>query len=647
MAKVSPYLKVYLILVITGLQVRPYSLWFEVKTAGREADGIGVSGPNLDVIVNGAQSYMDIYWVDWKTGTFNRFKIIKTFNLGGNRYTIADHYNAVVISKAVVRATTDPSGPTSFELLTMPNNKPHFPPHLARGTAYVFSGGSWVDGSDFKLYRFRTDTTTELLKFGLSAKTETYGVLFGTNLVVASLFQSNERKVFDYTRGYDGGPAPGPVTTHIKPSGPNEETAFVSPQDGRGYYVVATNSGGDPQGIATVKDVGGSQKLAYTLNTVRGDPQALSWVADTDYVAGSTWNDHFFIANFMDETKSSELIVGLFPNAYKKSRGSFVWEDKKVFAVHVNGANSVYIYKILEEMPCSELCLTCDDIWRKKCLTCQPNSSLTAGSGSPPCSCDPNYYEVPNGYTIKKCLQCHAPLCGTCSSGAQDACLTCLWMGGFVDSGVCKTCDINDSPECPSATSIEIGSSLQELSRNFVMKFVPSLKSSIPAEIQYSAKTLTENQFTFRFKRKGKDETPLTVINQTLTHQDDASFLKIEYLEKMRFEDTEHIKIAVKDPWVARSKTSDPVQHVTYFKQQEKIIKIEKKQETAQKKDEERSAQVGQVTRAVVGATVGAAVGAAAVGATVGAVAGAAGGAAASSSAFSAGVSGQGARQST
>ena len=164
--------------------------------------------------------------------------------------------------------------------------------------------------------------------------------------------------------------------------------------------MVATN-GVDAtiQGIATVKDADGSQKLALHLPNAQGPTQGLSWIYDTDYVAGATWDNNFFFANFMDETKTSKLTVAEFTGRLGKA--CFVWEDKRVFAHNVGNINSgergaTNFYKILEEMPCSELCLTCDDIWRRKCLTCQPNSSLTAGSGSA-CSCDLNYYQVQNG----------------------------------------------------------------------------------------------------------------------------------------------------------------------------------------------------------------------------------------------------------
>ena len=250
-------------------------------------------------------------------------------------------------------------------------------------------------------------------------------------------------------------------------------------------------------------------------------------------------------------------------------------------------------------MPCSELCLTCDDIWRKRCLTCQPNSSLTAGSGSA-CSCDPNYYAAPNGYTIKQCLNCHSPLCKTCSSGDSDGCLTCLWIADFVSLGVCRSCDINDSPECPPEIKVTVLGGSEELARNFTLKFTPPLNTSLPADFQLSAELLTTKHFTFEFKRKEEDYAPLTITNQTLIHQNDSSLLHIGFLEKMRVEDTEHINIAVKDSWVYRTRPEEATQKVVYFKKRNDLLNTKKKPESSLDKGLDQAAEAARRARVVV-----------------------------------------------
>ena len=608
MVKTPPYHRACLILIILG-QAAPYSFWFGIKTDGRLAHGLAVGGPNYEYLVHGYLSYMDMYQVDWTTGTFTRYKTIegnqtKSFNVGGNRYTMAEGSNALVIGQTLVTASVDPSTPSTFTdyASSLPTSGLLYNGHIARGTSYMFFGAKNQVGGLHKLRRVLIDSTNDLKEYTIEVKTETYGVLFGTTFVVASLVNNNKRVVFDYTKGYDGGPTPGPLTNHFKPLGPNEESAFISLQDGRGYYVVATNGAtATDQGIATVKEVDGSERLALALTGVQGDPQSFSWIYDTDYLAGATWRKNFFFVNFMDETKSSKLTVGLFRNGELKSKGTFIWEDKRVFAFHVTNLDGTEVDKILEEMPCSDLCLTCEDIWRKKCVTCQPNSSLTAGAGSP-CSCDPNYYEVKKGYTTKECLQCHAPLCGTCSSGAEGACLTCLWTGGFVDSGVCKTCDNNESPSCPAETKIEITNGAEELDENITMKFTPPLNQSLPSDFQLSAELLTTKHFTIQFKRKGSSEAPITITKQTLSHQQDSSLLIIEFLEKFRVDSTEHLKIVVQNPWLHRSKTTDSIQKIAYFKKNDILAKIEKKEETAQDQDLRQAAQAAKATRAVVGA---------------------------------------------
>ena len=150
--------------------------------------------------------------------------------------------------------------------------------------------------------------------------------------------------------------------------------------------------------IYSVKDSDGSQKVEHNLSQITNMFQMLSWVTDTDFVLGGAYESGLMIVDFMHETKSTAPISATLPNGHKTTRSCFVWKDKKVLAVSAGTGSRTYIYDILTEMPCSGLCLTCDGIFRTKCLSCKPNSSF---SSPQVCGCDAGFYASKQSLTLK------------------------------------------------------------------------------------------------------------------------------------------------------------------------------------------------------------------------------------------------------
>ena len=378
-------------------------------------------------------------------------------------------------------------------------------------------------------------------------------------------------------------------------------------------------------------------------------------------------------------------------------------------------------------MPCSGLCGSCDGIFRKKCLSCQPNSSPAAGDT---CSCDTGFYEAKKSYTVKECLLCSpfcgtcsgglttecgtckypdmekksdgscgcpegkylsgnqclecSPLCGTCSGGAatdcrackysymekksdgscgcpdgnhlsgaqclacddscstcsgpgssscltcskssgralsgtscpkchstcltcsgigSDSCLSCSIPGQFFDSGTCKSCSSNDSPDCQDPITISIPTRLEEFQQNFTIVFKPGLNSTFPQNFIITAEKLVNDHFSLKFKRKDKGEQePLTILDKQIIYKPDHSELVIKFLEKMRVSNSENIFMTVKDPWLYRDTTKPNSQNLAYLKSNEYPLKISEKEPTQEEKDLKSIAEAGRVARAAVGA---------------------------------------------
>ena len=161
------------------------------------------------------------------------------------------------------------------------------------------------------------------------------------------------------------------------------------------------------------------------------------------------------------------------------------------------------------------------------------------------------------------------------------------------------SCLTNDSPECPQETKIALPTPIQELTQIIQISLSPPINTSLPPGFTLTGDDLVQKHLSLTFKRKGEPEKPLTILNSTLTDGTDSSVLTIEFLEKVRFANTESISVSVKDPLVYdpstnRQRSSQPI----YFKQEtKKSAVVTKKKESKQEREERRAALVGKCVR--------------------------------------------------
>ena len=284
----------------------------------------------------------------------------------------------------------------------------------------MFVGTStFVGVGDRKVYRVNSDTITGMKFFNSGQNSGAYGVFFETNLLVVSLDSTNSRRIYDYTTGFSSG-TNSFVQMHPKTHF-EKEVGITSPEDGRPYYFTVRFT---TRVLLTLKQGDGSVWVSHTLTGLGGDPMLSQWIKDTDLCVVPSWGDKFVIVNFMDQTNPGVKYFTL-PHSAQMIFNPFVWTNYKAILAPSVTAKRSYLYKALTEMPCSDLCGTCDGVFRKKCLTCKPNSSPAGGDT---CSCNTNqgFYESKISYTTKECKAC-SPLCGTCSGGAATDCTTCKY----------------------------------------------------------------------------------------------------------------------------------------------------------------------------------------------------------------------------
>ena len=399
------------------------SVWFDIKTADRAAGTLAVAGPKKDLVIMGQVEKVDVYKIDWTAGSHSRVKsmdLIQYPSLQTNNFMDSDGGNNVLFaSHTVIRFNSDPDSPNLDQEYSVVKGQAHFRPVWLPNTSYLFFGYSQPISGVYVLYRALAHTTTDLRIFSVSStgKTRCYGMLAGSTWGVASIDGTDQRRLFDYTNGYDGG-SNSTTAVHTKSVGVNDERGFLSPGDERGYYVVT--SGAD-RTVYTVKESDGSVKLDYFLDELTSTIQLMAWFHDTDFALAVSFQTRIAIVNFMDETKSTPATYTIIPNSDSKMRSAYIWEDKKVLAVSSSTGDRAYVFKELDLMPCSDLCQTCDGIFRKKCTSCKQGSSPAPGDT---CACDDGFYQSKKSYTIKECRAC-SPLCGTCSGGAQTDCIAC------------------------------------------------------------------------------------------------------------------------------------------------------------------------------------------------------------------------------
>ena len=412
------------------------SFWFKIPppsvSGSYSIQIMTVTGPKFEYLVLAGTANAKVGTIDWDANTYTTVKEVQlptpdASNTGSfyNPFLGSDKSkNVIYYGPKVSRFNSIPGSPPNIEEYPFPGSPttPHNgdtayfgTPEWTRGTAYIMVTRNL--GGASKLYRMLTGSITDLRTFPLTSFTNAYGIVGNTTWLLASLANTNKRQLYDYTNGYEGG-ADTTIMTHLKTSEKNE-VGFVSPEDGRGYYVV---SAGETKTIKTVKVVTGVEKLHFALTGFSTSLKSLSWIVDTDFVLVSDYRTKFAIVNFMDDSRPAPTYTTI-QEQKKMGKKAFVWEYRKVLGFSTTDGH-IHFYKLLDEAPCSGLCQTCEETMKKKCSTCKPNSSPVAGLQNS-CSCNSGFYMARVSYTTKQCIACSAS-CATCSGGFETDCLSCV-----------------------------------------------------------------------------------------------------------------------------------------------------------------------------------------------------------------------------
>ena len=287
-----------------------------------------LAGAKQEYVVQGQATAFTVYSVDLDAGSATQVKEVNlaaNSNLETNCRILGDWTDNVVLnSKAMVRFNTAPGAPSNEVTYTGPAGERYSQPQNAYGTIYMFVG-TMEFTSNYKFYRLHSDRITDVKEFSVGANTRAYGVLSGTPRILVSILTTNKRKIFDYTNGFIGG-TDSVLTEHTK-SGGNGELGFISPEDGRDYYVIA---GMDDKILYTVKASDGTDHLNHNLNTDLGNFAIyLGWVYDTDLVLVFGYGSKMGLYDFMDTSKSRTVAPITYEGGATPINQGLIWLGKK------------------------------------------------------------------------------------------------------------------------------------------------------------------------------------------------------------------------------------------------------------------------------------------------------------------------------
>ena len=262
-------------------------------------------------------------------------------------------------------------------------------------------------------------------------------------------------------------------------------------------------------------------------------------------------------------------------------------------------------YTIKECLACSVLCATCSGGASTNCFTCKDPNGELKGDGS--CGCKDGYYLSGN-----TCQPCHSS-CATCSAGGANLCLSCRpqgWFqvgstcrgcdssrascsgptannclscaeaGFFLKSSTCTSCATETSTDCPTATTLTVRSEIQELSNILVLDFSPSLKPQFENANQASLLTvdnLLKNNLKITFGNSEDNQRDVTVTKTRMSHSGTAgnrrvlastqthSFVYITFLQNLRSNNSNYLKMSLKSPWIYKPTSRAQHQQTIYL----------------------------------------------------------------------------------
>ena len=723
-------MKIVLIPLLLVTKITTATFWFELNAesgAGSDGHTLALSGPNEEYLVQGRGNTQRVYQVDWVNGGTMNPSPRTTISIPPHDNIdfisrIASHqtFNVIAVHQSVYRYYAEPGGtPNVEEYPVEKKGKSYSLPVTARNTVYMFVAPRELNNK-IKAYRLHSDRVTDMKSFKLDRNTRSYGVLDGTPWIVFSLDEVEFRRLYDFTKGYDGGPG-GPVGFHFKQN--EDEIGFVSPSDGREFYAVCSKK---KYKLYTVKNDGTAHLTVDISGAGTGDVAMMSWIKDSDLVLIPVWGKRYCIANFMDGTQTP--VCNKLENGGADSVSVVVWSAYKAFGINSSRKKRSLVYKTLDETPCGDLCGTCDGIFRFKCIDCVQGASKVPGSDS--CSCDAGFYEktlsptkkdcgpcfefcatcsggaatdciackysymekkgdgscgCPNGKYLEgtscpdcdsscltcsgpgpsactscdtskgkylfvdRCLSCHPSYktcsgpnenyclscdesqgrylsgsncltcpagtyvsgstcfpchstCATCFAAGPSACLSCSTLGYFVDSGTCRSCSEKEESSCPDPFNIFPPSNLPELRQNIIISFNPSLNDSRIPAFDIKVQEILEKHLKFKFKRRGKTDQTLTILEKNLTHGSRGSELFLKFLEKMRIANTEYILLTVEEPWLFRPTSPTEPQILQYFIKKGYRVPITSKNGQSQReRTMEQTFSAFRITRIAIG----------------------------------------------
>ena len=392
--------------------------WFQIGSDSLDLMPAIIAGPNEEYVVQGRFTAYTSYTINWETTLESPVKsmMIPDTNLEDvTRLQADDSFNCVLASKTILRFNARQGVDPGAEEYPVGTGYGYSHPRWVTGSNFIFVGTRAFPTVDAKVYRVHSDRTTDVKAFPTPGNSRAYEVLYGTGWLVISIDSTTERRLFDYTNGHEGG-TNSSVQTHIK-SFDSKEIGVFTPEDGRFLYVVGSMT---PRRLFTVLG-DGSDRLDHDLSSGLPNLHPAVWVKDSDLCVTPSWGNKFAIVNFMDLNKPTPVYYTL-PGSGQGTIKAQIWSYYKAVILPFLPTTRSYVYKTLTETPCADLCATCDGIFRKDCLSCDPHSSLSEKT----CSCDVGFYSIKISPTKKKCLAC-SQFCGTCSGPAATQCLSCRY----------------------------------------------------------------------------------------------------------------------------------------------------------------------------------------------------------------------------
>ena len=634
--------------------------WFKV---GADSDGRGrfspaLIGENQEYLAVEKSAKFTTYLMDFEAGTATSVKeeTITDSNLVSS--TRSGGFGSFYLIGSLAVGLVNPFPDQDFNVrefqVTLQGTKKSWYPVPIFNTVYFLAVGP---GS----HRLNPVQMADIVKFDEGVDSKAYGALSGTNLILFSIKNTVKRKIFDYTNGGTNSL----ITEHTKTAGSNEERAFFSPEDERGYYVVSDKTA---KNILTIKISDGTEHLSHDVNAdLGGWAMGLSWVYDTDLVFAAKANGgSMALYDFMDTSKSRAVTVLTLASRIMQSP-SFIWLKKRALVFLHSSTKPGDIIKISEaDQPCSDLCATCHEVLRDRCTSCQPNSTPSGTS----CTCNDGYYESRISYTNKQCLACSV-LCATCSGGATTNCLTCkdsnaevkgdgscgcrdgfylsgttclpcdstcttcsgpttndclscFQAGFFLKTTTCTSCASETSGDCPTATTITVRSEIQENTRTLELDFSPSLKDQMESANQASAlsvENLLKNNIKIVYGNDESNEADITVLGTRMSHSTSSangrlpdsatpaagqthSYVYISFLHHLRKSNKDYLKVTLKSPWIYKPTSRAQHQQTVYLSEGwTKKIMASEKVLSEEEKTLETVEWLGKDLSAVIGVT--------------------------------------------